>query len=500
MMNRLIFLICSVGLALQSFAAPVDRLRQQACDEAHALIDEAERKALAVQSLDELNVAARDEVVRELELTSRQRQRFEPLYDAYRKALRDAVDAGAASAQSDSEEEQRRALKVKLANIAAAAQVKRDYVDRFAEVLTAEQIRRFYNIEGRIGTEIKRAAVGKEIASLTLRGAGRETTRDLGPAGDYGSIVCASHFSIEVSATARTVVVTGDERLIDYVTMQCSGGVLRFGLGVRSLNIRNVRGYSGIRVVVPASSSLCSLKAGTWSSIVCKAPLRGEAVSVEVSSYGSVTADIVATDAVKIEADSYASFSGKVTCGACDLRISSYASVRSPIVCRGEARVTAGSYSGLSGGIEASDVTATVQSGATLHGALTCERLELDLYSYASYKGAIAARRAALALRSGATLGATFAGDAFTASVGSYGELQLRGAAQVVEAHVKVGSGASFRARELQVGNYDIEVASFATADLWCSGRLKVSASQQAQVRYDGPCVVETLSDNIRRR
>lgn len=500
MMNRLIFLICSVGLALQSFAAPADRMRRQACDEAHALIDEAERKALAEQSLDELNVAAREEVVRELELTNRQRQRFEPLYDAYRKALREAVDASSASARSDSEEEQRRALKAKLANIAAAAQVKRDYVDRFAEVLTAEQIRRFYNIEGRIGTEIKRAAVGKEIASLTLRGAGRETTRDLGPVGDYTGIECSNHVSVEVSAAAQTVVVTGDERLIDYVKMECSGGVLRLGLGVRNLNIRNVSGYSGMRVVVPASSSLCSLKAGTWSSIVCKVPLRGESVSVEASSYGTVRAEVEATDAAKIVVAPYSSFSGKAVCGTCDLRVSSYATVKCPIVCRGEARVTAGSYAGLSGDIAASDVTVTVQSGATLHGALACERLELDLYSYASYKGSIAAQRAALTVQSGATLGATFASDVLTASVGSYGELVLRGAAKVAEARVEVASGASFRARELQVVNYDIEVGSFATADLWCSGQLKVRASQQAEVRYGGPCVVETLSDNIRRR
>ncbi len=211
-------------------------------------------------------------------------------------------------------------------------------------------------------------------------------------------------------------------------------------------------------------------------------------------------ADIEATGAAKIEIDPYASFRGRATCGTCDLRAASYATIACPVVCRGEARATAASYAELSGGIEAPDAAVTVQSGATLRGALACERLRLDLYSYASYTGTIAAGRARLTLQSGATLGATFAGDVLTASVGSYGELALRGAAQVVEARVKVGSGASFRARELQVRDYDIDVAAFASADIWCSGRLKVSASQQAEVRYGGPCVVEALSDNIRRR
>lgn len=54
-----------------------------------------------------------------------------------------------------------RDFKTKLSNIAATAQVKRDYVDKFAAVLTAEQIRRLYNTEGEIGTNIKRAAVDR---------------------------------------------------------------------------------------------------------------------------------------------------------------------------------------------------------------------------------------------------------------------------------------------------------------------------------------------------
>ena len=74
-----------------------DREIDRAIAEARAAIDAAETAAVANQSIEELNKAAREQVVRELGLTSRQRKEFEPLYKAYREALDKAVntpDAG----------------------------------------------------------------------------------------------------------------------------------------------------------------------------------------------------------------------------------------------------------------------------------------------------------------------------------------------------------------------------------------------------------------------
>ena len=64
-----------------------DREIDRAIAEARAAIDAAETAAVANQSIEELNKAAREQVVRELGLTSRQRKEFEPLYKAYREAL-----------------------------------------------------------------------------------------------------------------------------------------------------------------------------------------------------------------------------------------------------------------------------------------------------------------------------------------------------------------------------------------------------------------------------
>ena len=57
-----------------------------------------------------------------------------------------------------------------------------------------------------------------------------------------------------------------------------------------------------------------------------------------------------------------------------------------------------------------------------------------------------------------------------------------------------------FSAPELRVADYDLTVSNYAKADVWCSGTLRINASTAARITYDGPCRVESLTDNIRRR
>ena len=90
-----------------------DREIDRAIAEARAAIDAAETAAVANQSIEELNKAAREQVVRELGLTSRQRKEFEPLYKAYREALDKAVNTPDAGTD---EAAQRQGLKTKLSN------------------------------------------------------------------------------------------------------------------------------------------------------------------------------------------------------------------------------------------------------------------------------------------------------------------------------------------------------------------------------------------------
>ena len=448
-----------------------DREIARAVTEARQAIDAAERIDLANQSLEELNKAAREQIVRELGLSTRQRREFEPIYKAYREALDKAVDARAGASGAD-EATQKNSLKAKLSNIAATAQVKRDYVDKFAAVLTAEQIRRLYNTEGEIGTNIKRAAFDRSSRTRSgrLKGSGRMVTQDWGKA--------------------------GDDNVIDYLVLERDGGKLKFRVNANSTE--NI----SVSVTVPASASLREISAGSYGKVNCKMPLKGPSVSVSVSSYGSVSADIDTPGAAKLDVSSYGKFAGSVRCSDGELRISSYGSAQAPVECRNSCKLTVGSYAKFSNDIKASDLTVEVSSGASVGSTLTADALTMRIDSYAKFSGTVTvnARQAKLTVSSGGSFNGTFSGSSLEASVGSYGKIYLKGAAQVADATVRVSSGANFSAPELRVSDYDLTVSNYAKADVWCSGRLKINASTAAKVTYGGPCTVETVSDNIQRR
>ena len=470
---------------------------ERAVAEARQAIDAAERIDMANQSLEELNKAAREQIVRELGLSARQRREFEPIYKAYREALDKAVDARAGASGAD-EATQKNSLKAKLSNIAATAQIKRDYVDKFAAVLTAEQIRRLYNTEGEIGTNIKRAAFDRSSRTRSgrLKGSGRMVTQDWGKAGDYTGISAAAFFDITVSPAAKTISVTADDNVIDYLVLERDGGKLKFRVNANSTE--NI----SVSVTVPASASLREISAGSYGKVNCKMPLKGPSVSVSVSSYGSVSADIDTPGAAKLDVSSYGKFAGSVRCGDGELRISSYGSAQAPVECRNSCKLTVGSYAKFSNDIKASNLTVEISSGASVGSTLTADALTMRIDSYAKFSGTVTVktRPAKLTVSSGGSFNGTFSGSSLEASVGSYGKIYLKGAAQVADATVRVSSGANFSAPELRVSDYDLTVSNYAKADVWCSGRLKINASTAAKVTYGGPCTVETVSDNIQRR
>ena len=393
---------------------------------------------------------------------------------------------------------QKNSLKAKLANIAATAQVKRDYVDKFAAVLSAEQIRRLYNTEGEIGTNIKRAAFDRSSRTRSgrLKGSGRMVTQDWGKAGDYTGISAAAFFDITVSPAAKTISVTADDNVIDYLVLERDGGKLKFRVNANSTE--NI----SVSVTVPASASLREISAGSYGKVNCKMPLKGPSVSVSVSSYGSVSADIDTPGAAKLDVSSYGKFAGSVRCGDGELRISSYGSAQAPVECRNSCKLTVGSYAKFSNDIKASDLTVEISSGASVGSTLTADALTMRIDSYAKFSGTVTVktRPAKLTVSSGGSFNGTFSGSSLEASVGSYGKIYLKGAAQVADATVRVSSGANFSAPELRVSDYDLTVSNYAKADVWCSGRLKINASTAAKVTYGGPCTVETVSDNIQRR
>lgn len=540
-MKRILILALAgfAGWALDASAAPADLEMARAVAEVRASIDASELRALETQSLDELNAAAYEQVVRELKLSKEQRKRFEPLYKEYRRALDRAVDASAAQDRTLDDGAQRRALKAKLDNISATAQVKRDYVDRFAEMLSAEQIRQLYNTEGQIATGIKRATTGVRPAPAKLRGSGRLVTQDWGAVGDYTKLVAGLFCKVTVSSTAQTVSVTADDNVIEHLAMECEAGALSFRLvqSSRNFSLSDV----SISIVVPASLKLWSIVTQSYGAVICRMPLRGESFEVQIGTYGSVEADLDAQQRVGLSVSSYGKFSGSICCDAGKIDISSYGTLSGAVTCRTQGSLSIGSYAKYAkGAVAAPDLTLAVGSGGSFEGdaiakndlklsvqsygkfvgSLVCGRgtfqvgsfgsvsgrvaatdaLSAELNSYAKFSGAVACASAKVRVQSYGSFSVSFAGDALDASVGAYGKIALSGSATVRSAKVEVGMNAGYSAPNLQVADYDVQVQNNGKASLWCSQTLKIAAASTARVDYDGPCKVENRMSNVRRR
>lgn len=539
-MKRILILILAglAGWALDASASPAELARAVA--EVRASIDASELRALESQSLDDLNAAAYEQVVRELKLSKEQRKRFEPLYKEYRRALDRAVDVAAAQDRTLDDVAQRQALKAKLGNISATAEVKRDYVDRFAEILTAEQIRRLYNTEGQIATGIKRATAGVTPAPAKLRGSGRLVTQDWGAVGDYTKLVAGGHCRVTVSSTARTVSVTADDNVIEHLAMKYEQGELSIRL-VQSVGRSTETSNISISVVVPASPKLRSIVSQSHGAVICRTPLRGESFEVQVETYGSVEAELDAQRTVDLSVSSYGKFTGDIRCDTGIIQISSYGALSAPVTCRTRCDLSIGSYAKYAKGcVTAPDLTLSVSSGGSFGGdavakneltlsvqsygkfagSASCGRgtlqvssygtvngrvaassaLTLAIGSYAKFSGSVACSSAELRVQSYGSFSGTFAGDALDASVGAYGKITLSGAAEVRKVKAEVGMNAGFSASELRVADYDVQVQNYGSASLWCSGMLKIAASSTARVDYDGPCKVDSTPSNIRRR
>lgn len=107
------------------------------------------------QTPDEIRAAAREQVISSLNLSKEVRKKFEPIYDEYRAALTKATRK---AKEQIEEVTPLNGMKVNLMNVAATAQVKLDYIDRFAEVLSSAQIHQLYNSEGSLAWTIRRVA------------------------------------------------------------------------------------------------------------------------------------------------------------------------------------------------------------------------------------------------------------------------------------------------------------------------------------------------------
>lgn len=495
-MNRkpIFLMLCVLAATFDTAAAPADEAMRRAIADAYAAIDLYERTTTSVQSLEEINAAAREEVIDQLHLSAAQRKTFEPLYDAYRRELAATVQIETATDSAD-EATRREALKQRLDNIAAAARVKRDYVDRFAEVLTAEQIRLLYNAEANIGTQIKTTSAARTVRSLTLRGTGKTAERDFGPAGEYTTLIVPTRFKVTLSPTARTIRVKADERIIDYISAEVSNGEVRFRLNIKKLNLLASTDFRGIQVEMPASAKLQRLDVLAYASIDSPQPLQSDGnLRVDIQSAGQLSADLEYGGTVQLLLSSYGRFKGTITCGRLNLSIGSAATIDGPIQCRGRADISLSSYAQLKSDLRAGDaVKLLINSAAKVSGTIESGSTELQVSSYAQINGTIRSARLKAFVSSNGTADIAYTGEAFEAQISSYGWLKLSGNGPVARGMLDVGSRGRFSAPDLPVQEYAIHASSYSSLDIRCEQRLQLDAASMARVENHGPAQADPL-------
>jgi len=448
----------------------------------------------AEQSAEDINAAALAQISKELGLNSKQLNKLEPIYKEYRAAMAKAVDTEANNTATD-EASQRRQMKAKLSNISAVAEIKRTYVDRFATILTAEQIRTLYNAEGAIGTSIKRSLRNSYNVkgAKRIEGSSRIVSQDFGAAGNYSTLAVNSYINVVVSATAHTITVKANDNIIDLVKVERENGILKIGLENARCSLSNI----SISAVVPASANLSSISASGYSTIKSNTPVKGKNMTVNVNGGSEVKADISGLS-VKVNVSGYGKFEGTVTAEeTCEYTVSGGAAAIGDIECT-TAKISISGYGKLNGNIDADIVTLGITGGAKLNGDIDADTLNASLSGYGSATGAISTDACDLRLSGGSSLRSTLNTDTFTASATGYGKIILsEGKADT--GTVRLDSGSSFSAPNVTVTTYTITASGYAKADVNCTATLKVNTASGAKVNYSGNCRVETNNPNVKK-
>lgn len=446
------------------------------------------------QSVEDINAAALAQISKELGLSDKQLKKFEPIYKEYRAAMAKAVDADANGTATD-EASQRKQIKAKLGNIAAVAETKREYVDRFATVLTAEQIRTLYNAEGAIGTDIKRSSTSKyrKITNKRIEGSSRMVSRDFGAAGDYSALAVSSVVKVIVSAVAHTVTVEANDNIIDLVKVERSNGTLKIGLENTAASMNNIR----VTATVPASANLSSITASGYSYVESALTLKGKNMAVNVSGGAEVKADLSGQSA-QVSVSGYGKFEGETAViGKCTYSVSGGASANGGIKAE-KTELSISGYGKLNGNIASGSVVLNIFGGGKLIGDIKADTFDAALSGYGSETGAISAEQCDITVSGGASINGTLDAGTFKANVSGYSKIRFTGG-KAASGTVSVGGGSSFSAPAVTVRDYSISASGYAKADVKCTGTLKVNAVSGGKVNYSGDCRVEATNPNVKK-
>ncbi|MEG2370935.1 MAG: DUF2807 domain-containing protein [Alistipes sp.] len=508
MKKIILIVLLSLAFCLQNLRAVSMQVVPNYEEIAQQSLPDQQKLAAQLTTVEALVLAQQAQVEEALKLTKKQRAAFEHIYKDYRKNLDQRIDKSLDGMNIMEMDNTRllQYLKTKLANISAVAEVKQQYVDRFATVLTAEQIRSMYNTEGQTSRQIKQAATAKASAyyrngiyisgnrrTKKLEGSGNLVSRNLGQVGNYSAFVVGYGIAITLSDTATAVTLTADDNVIDYVSMQEVGGQLSFK--VNADNLSNLH----ISAVVPCSNNLSSIRASSASSVQCNTLIKGSVVELSASSGASIAASATASTHLKLRTSSAGSVSGQFATEDCTATLSSGGQINGNVRCSGKCSLS--SSSRFRGDISAQNATIAASSGGAVYGALTVvDALTLSASSSGRITGPFTTKTCSLETSSGGLIKGDFKADCFNATASSSSKIVLSGSSKALSGKVGLSSGAVFMASDIQVADYQIDASSSSRADVYCTGKLITTVGSGGQVTYDGNCSIINNQPNVRHK
>lgn len=527
----LIAILCTIGLALS-----------------------AEPTATEPQTPDEIRAAAREQVISSLSLSDKARKQFEPIYDEYRAALTEAVEK---ANEQVNEATPLNGMKANLMSVAATAQVKLDYIDRFAEVLSSSQIHQLYNSEGNIASRVRsRAAMVDEQGNVSMTpntprrfvicDDGNLTPIDAVPApevkqqyyrqngkrvpllaptgqiieSDYGKIVnyhtlrVDGRIKVIIAPSVSTLKVRSDRAFMDVVKYEMNGGVLTLSIDRKKCSAWT--GDMNVEVYLPASPHLSRIYANSLSSVQIKGSLRTDVLTVDVDGRSSVSATgHLIAQKVTVNANGYSKFKANVLTTNRDGSVMSNGMVLYNVDGRSEVSGTvvtkifvgkANGYSNLNIGTSIHEARFVLNGRSKLSGEIgaTNLRVELDGYSDVNSDQITFEKVAVMLLngRSSITAKRVSApqGASFSAKLDGYSKISI-GSGRATEGFVSVSGRSEFNAPEFDVHNLTVSANDYSTADVLCSGRLNATTtSPSARINYSGNCRVESITPTIQRK
>ncbi len=114
------------------------------------------------------------EITNRLNLSAEQVKQFRPVYEKYNKAMISAWGNKEKPQKAATSEEVSAQLKQRMERQQRAQEIRIEYADKFAKVLTPEQLQKFYKVENSIQNKL-RARKNKGKGKTPLRG--RRTSR-----------------------------------------------------------------------------------------------------------------------------------------------------------------------------------------------------------------------------------------------------------------------------------------------------------------------------------